>query len=379
MAQSGFASELALGLRTIHAASLLTKRVLRSLKNNVSAEAKADDSPVTIADFAAQALIIGALHAVYPDDSFVGEESAGALRRNEGLCESVWQLVQQAKNQKSEVQHAWGHDGDTTSREGELVIPETKEDMLDVIDLGTSDQTAKGRVWVLDPVDGTATFMQGHQYAVCLCLLVDGVQQVGVIGCPNLKLNTDGPLGQTRIHEDQVDEEGYGVVLSAVKGQGTWVRSMSAMGLGEAKQIKHEAIVKNVQELNFVEATIGKTTLSQAEHGAVAEHLGAQWPGTVIWSQQMKHVALALGATDVMLRLPKNKERFTHIWDHAGGHLLFQETGVTVKDIEGGEIDYAQGRRILGDRNYGMVAARANVFDQVMEGVNTVLGRRTRS
>ena len=87
--QDSYAAELSLALAVVHNASTLTKSVLRSLKNNVSAETKADDSPVTIADFAAQALLISAIHSVYPDDAFLGEESADALRSNDALADRV--------------------------------------------------------------------------------------------------------------------------------------------------------------------------------------------------------------------------------------------------------------------------------------------------
>lgn len=373
-----YSDELSLALHAIHAASLLTKSVLRSLKNNVeSAQTKADDSPVTIADFAAQALIINAIHAVYPNDRFIGEESADELRQNDGLAERVWELVQRAQkaesDQKSELQHVPEHKGSAA-----LVFPASKDEMLNAIDLGTSNQSREGRVWTLDPVDGTATFMEGKQYAVCLCLLVDGVQQVGVTGCPSLQFDTQGPLGKSRIHEDQVDEAGYGVVLSAVKGYGAYVRSMHAKGLGDARLIQHSQSPKAMKDLDFVEVKLGKTSLSQEEHRAVAEQLGAKWPGTVIWSQQLKYVALALGATNVLVRFPKNKERYTYIWDHAGGILLAQEAGYIVQDFDGEEMDFGQGRKLLGDRNYGMVVAMPSVFDGVMQAVQEVLGRRAR-
>ncbi|KAF2256436.1 carbohydrate phosphatase [Trematosphaeria pertusa] len=376
-----YTEELSLALRVIHTASLLTKSVLRTLKNNVSAETKADDSPVTIADFAAQAVIISALRAAYPSDSFIGEESADQLRKNEDLAERVWQLVQRAndfsaagESRSSDVQHV--------QRLGEnmaLALPASKNEMLHVIDLGTSTQTAEGRVWVLDPVDGTATFMTGNQYAVCLCLLVDGVQQVGVIGAPNLAFDTRGLLGQSRIHEEQVDGPGYGVVLSAVRGDGTYIRAMHASGLGEARRTRHQQTArKELSALDFIETTIGKTSLSQTEHQDVANCLSAKWPGTLLWSQQMKYVALALGATDVMVRLPKGKDRYTYVWDHAGGQLLFQEAGGIVKDLDGGDIDFAQGRKIEGYRNFGMVAAMPWAFDKVHEAAREVMSRRTR-
>lgn len=385
MSSQPFAAELSLALSAVHNASILTKSVLRSLKNHVSAETKADDSPVTIADFAAQALLISAIHAVYPDDAFLGEESADALRDNAPLADRVWELVLQAK-----ALHAARSQSSATQGEREkqnasnapaaqtLVFPDSKEEMFELIDRGgKGTQTGRGRVWVMDPVDGTATFMQGQQYAVCLCLLVDGKQAVGVIGCPNLAFEVEGPLGQSRVHEDLVDEEGYGVVLSAVKGRGTYVRTMNESGWGHGRKVELSSLPeKKLEELNFVESTLGKTSLSQEEHKAVCEQLGAQWPGTVIWAQQVKHVALALGSTDVMVRIPKTADRFTCVWDHAGGHILYTEAGGVIQDFNGGAIDFAQGRHIAGERNYGMIAALPSVFEKVERAVKEVLARR---
>ncbi|KAF1970461.1 3',5'-bisphosphate nucleotidase-like protein [Bimuria novae-zelandiae CBS 107.79] len=369
-----YANELAAALHIVHAASILTKSVLRALQNNVAAETKADDSPVTIADFAAQALIISALHKLYPEDAFLGEESAAQLRENPALADRVWQLVQQSA-QSGDVQQVLQHEN--RNAPAASVFPASLEDMLNAIDRGTNADL-KGRVWVMDPVDGTATFMTGNQYAVCLCLLVDGVQQVGVIGCPNLKLDPSN-LGAIKVHEELVDESGLGVVLSAVRGQGTHVWRMLPDRLGESCKIdvRKGDGGKESSGLNFIEVTLGKTSLSQAEHEAVAEVLGAEWPGTVIWSQQMKYVALTLGATDVMLRLPLDKSRYTHVWDHAGGQLLFQEVGGIIRDIDGGSIDFSHGRRILGDKNYGMIATQPWAFDRVNEAVKQVLARRT--
>jgi 3'(2'), 5'-bisphosphate nucleotidase len=377
MAAQPYAAELALALRAVHNASLLTKSVLRSLSNNVSAETKADDSPVTIADFAAQALLISTLHAAFPTDAFLGEESAGALRENDALAERVWELVQRAQD----LAHA------STSANGEqqqqqqqqqpaLTFPTTKAQMLEAIDRGGSGETTHaGRVWVMDPVDGTATFMQGQQYAVCLCLLEAGTQRVGVIGCPNLAFDVSGPLGQ-RITEDAVDAHGFGVVVSAVAGQGTYVRRMLSDSLGAPRRVDLTSLpAKPTSSLDFVESTLGKTSLDQDAHAAVAATLGAPWPGTVIWAQQVKHVALALGATDVMVRIPRTKDRFTCVWDHAGGHLVFSEAGGVIRDFDGGDVDFAQGRLIKGERNYGMIAARPEHFDAVERAVRKVLRR----
>ncbi|KAF2491038.1 carbohydrate phosphatase [Lophium mytilinum] len=358
-----YTPDLHLALRTVHRATLLTKSILRLLNNSIAAETKPDASPVTIADFAAQCLIIAALRAHHPADSFVGEESAAALRANPALREAVWALVSSAS---SEALTGLG-EGDGEGVEA-LAVPQTMEEMLDVIDVGLGEQTKEGRVWVLDPVDGTATFMKGQQYVVALALLVDGVQKVGVLAAPNLRwdVRAGGGAGQ-KIHEDLVDGEGWGVVLSAVEGEGAWVRRVEEEGYGEAVRIGVDDRERRLEELDFVEAAPGSTTLSQESHRRVAEGLGAKWPGTQLWSQQMKYVALSLGAVDVMLRIPKTKDRFTQVWDHAGGQLIFQETGGKIQDLNGGAIDLAQGRKLKGERNFGMIAARPWCWEKVNE------------
>ncbi|UZP44362.1 hypothetical protein NXS19_012174 [Fusarium pseudograminearum] len=73
-------------------ASILTKRV----QSTVSGISKADDSPVTAADFAAQAVLISALRKAFPGDAFVGEEDSSALREDDALKQRVWELASNA-------------------------------------------------------------------------------------------------------------------------------------------------------------------------------------------------------------------------------------------------------------------------------------------
>lgn len=85
------------------------------------------------------------------------------------------------------------------------------EHMLALIDAGNSAGGAKGRIWALDPIDGTKGFLRGGQYAVCLGLMVDGEVVVGVLGCPNLPVDVKQPEGAK------------GVLFSAVKGEGATI------------------------------------------------------------------------------------------------------------------------------------------------------------
>ena len=73
------------------------------------------------------------------------------------------------------------------------------------------------RMWTLDPIDGTKGFLGGRQYVLALALIVDGVVQLAVIGCPRLSL-VPVPGGDVRIDE-QAFERRY-------SDRGPWSRSM---------------------------------------------------------------------------------------------------------------------------------------------------------
>lgn len=100
-----------------------------------------------------------------------------------------------------------------------------------MIDLGAGSDAGRGRVWVLDPVDGTASFLRGDQYAICLALLEDGREKVGVLGYPNLSFeglfSQNLPGRRRRIHERRVDKDGLGWMVSAVLEHGVFMRHMS--------------------------------------------------------------------------------------------------------------------------------------------------------
>lgn len=63
-------------------------------------------------------------------------------------------------------------------------------------------------MWTLDPIDGTKGFLRGEQYAVCLALIIDAEVKLGVIGCPNLPVDSSKPDGPR------------GCLFVAVRGQG---------------------------------------------------------------------------------------------------------------------------------------------------------------
>ncbi|KAF1985282.1 myo-inositol-1-monophosphatase [Aulographum hederae CBS 113979] len=347
---SPYEAELRLALLTVQRAALLTKALLNSIDKG--AMEKSDDTPVTIADLGAQALLISALHSAFPSDSFVGEESATMLREDPALCDRVWNLVESTHLEDAEA-------------DAELARPKTKEELLDLIDLGTSSgKTNRGRIWVMDPIDGTATYMRGEQYAVCLCLLVDGTQEVAVLGCPNLDV-TSGPICEASVPKPGVD----GVILSAVRGRGAFIGPLTAGRLPQPTKIEQRKSIQDWSKAIMVES-LNSSSMDQEKCRKVAEELGVKQQPIDLWSTQLKYVALAVGGHDFMLRIPKDAWHRSCVWDHAGGDLIYQESGGKVTDMSGNPVNHGAGRRLYD--NCGNVCAPEGSHHIILETVEKV-------
>ena len=162
--------ELAVAIDAVRAASRVCREVQRRL---ITAETlqKKDKSPVTVADFASQAIVCERLARELPDDPIVGEEDAAELRDDA-----------QATLRNSVVERV----------QGEVPGSPGEDEVLDWIDRGGADASTD-RYWTLDPIDGTKGFLRGEQYAVALGLIERGEVVLGVLGCPNLA--HDGEAG----------------------------------------------------------------------------------------------------------------------------------------------------------------------------------------
>jgi 3'(2'), 5'-bisphosphate nucleotidase len=351
-----YEKELEVALLAVQRASIVTKTVYSS--HSKGTLSKSDSSPVTIGDFGAQALIIASIKHAFPQDEVVGEEDADDLRKNEQERKLVWDLVQAAKLDDSAAEDKIG---------GPI---KSVDDMLTALDSGRSNGGRSGRIWALDPIDGTKGFLRGGQYAVCLALMVDGVPTVGVIGCPNLPIDDQAPLdSSTGVDAD--DKEGKGVLFGAVKGEGATSRPLSAGALQDSKKITMKA-VPDVSQATFCESVEAGHS-SHGDNAAIASKLGIT-KSSVRMDSQAKYASIARGAGDIYLRLPVSKSYEEKIWDHAAGVVLVQEAGGEVTDAWGKPLDFGIGRTLK--ENKGVVAAPKDVFPQVIKVVKEVLGAK---
>ena len=353
---ASYSKELEVAQLAVQRATLLTKKVFHEkAKGTIS---KDDASPVTIGDFGAQALIIHAIKKNFPDDQVVGEEEASTVRDDQKLRDQIWGLVDGAKLNDSEAEKVLG---------GPI---ELLDAMLDAIDAGNSAGGNKGRIWALDPIDGTKGFLRGGQYAVCLALMVDGDVKVGVLGCPNLPVDDSAPL-TAESGVDQTDAEGKGVLFAAVAGQGATSRPLGTAGLGKSQAIQMKP-VKDLTQATFCESVEAGHS-SHGDQFAIASKLGVTKP-SVRMDSQAKYGSIARGAGDIYLRLPVSATYQEKIWDHAAGDLIVREAGGQVTDTLGRRLDFSKGRTLA--ENKGVVAAPSAVHGQVLEAVKEVLSKK---
>jgi 3'(2'), 5'-bisphosphate nucleotidase len=315
--------ELNIAIEAARTAGLLCENVRRGEVGE--ALEKDDRSPVTVADFGAQALICQRLRSEFPDDPVVAEENSNALRTPEG-AETLAKVVAYVQM-------------DTAST--------TAEDIMAWIDHGGGEVAR--RYWTLDPIDGTKGFLRKDQYAVALALIEDWEVKVGVLVCPQLPLHPGDSDGER------------GVLFSAVRGQGTEAQGF-ASGHPTRIEVAKGTDPRTFRMVESVESAHGNHALQESV--AAAAGIGAE---PVRMDSQAKYGAVARGQASLYLRLPspKTPDYRERIWDHAAGALIVEEAGGRVTDVKGNALDYRSGRRMKNNR--GVVVSNGRIHARVLQ------------
>ncbi len=327
MSKIDFEVELAAAVRAVRDAA----RVCQSVQSNLVTAAtleKKDRSPVTVADFASQALVCSSLLENSQIHAVVGEEDAAELR--EAGAETTRDKV---------VEHVRNVRGASISA----------DQALDWIDVGgvTPDGSLE-RYWTLDPIDGTKGFLRGEQYAIALGLIEHGRVVAGVLGCPNLP----GPDGQ------------LGCLLSAARGQGAQTRPLAGEAVAGARTIRVSDITTTAAA-RFCES-VESGHSDQDQSAQIAADLGiTEEPVRV--DSQAKYAIVAQGEAQIYLRLPTRKDYQEKIWDHAAGLIVVEEAGGRITDIRGDDLDFGHGRTLVN--NSGVIGTNGPIHDAVLAAV----------
>jgi histidinol-phosphatase len=230
----------------------------RHFQGSFVAERKADNSFVTIADREAEAYLRARIAEAFPDDSILGEE------------------------------------------EGEQP--------------GSSN-----RRWILDPIDGTYSFVHGVPlYGVLIGLELDGEPVLGAVNLP-----------------------GLAELVYAARGLGCFWN-------GEAARVSSTSSID--------QALLLSTDFGVCERygfGQAAESLQQQVHARRTWGDAYGHVLVATGRADIML------DPVMNVWDCAALLPIVEEAGGTFTDWNGT-------RTIHGGN---AISTNGRLFNRVMETV----------
>ena len=377
-----------------------------STSTSIETISKKDASPVTVGDFASQALALKILHDEYPCDMYIAEEGSEALQNDEGLLDTVWDAVNHV------------HEG----------LMSSKEQLMHAIDYGQGiddeernndnrDQqstTVKRKVWCLDPIDGTKGFLRGRieggQYCIALALIEDGGPVISVLGCPNLPLPSNTPATETVPYglwsEEEVEDaeqsqtmfsQSRGCLFVAVHGNGCyevplhliekcarghelsdkeaagmWTRLHVTPNGGTAKSLTQSTFCLGV-ERGFSDPKGTVLKIAQMIHGPdslITDSDGIQdIKNSMRLDGQGKYGLLARGDAEYFLRLPK-AGYIDWVWDVAAGYLVLKEAGGTMTDVHGISIDFSEigveRRAKLPDHVKGILGSCGGVFHEAL-------------
>lgn len=290
---------------------------------------KNDKSPVTVADFAAQAVVTHVLSTQLGEFNMVGEESSAELRDEEQS--SLRDAIVAA------VKTVWTDANSQT--------------VLDAIDLGNHDASAN-IYWTLDPVDGTKGFLRGGQYAISLALIENGEVTLGVLGCPNLSASFDRAFD---------DPDVQGMIYLAVKDQGCFAVDASG-SFEDAIKVspdQNDSLIRICESVEAAHSKHDDTAKIVAELGGAGE--------SARLDSQCKYAVVARGQADAYLRLPTRADYVENIWDHAAGKLIAEEAGMIVSDITGAPLDFAWGTGL--QKNRGVICASAKYHAAIIQAI----------
>lgn len=293
---------------------------------------KEDKSPVTVADFAAQALIIGEILKQFPNDKFVAEEDSSSLMTDEG--EKIRRKI-------------FGY-------LSEYVPGLTEDNMINTIDRGNFAGGKEGRFWTLDPIDGTKGFIRHDQYAIALALIEEGKVVMGVMGCPSLY----------SFNEETKKRNGF--IFHAVEGQGAYSRPIKEERVEQRISVSR---ISDVTDASFCES-VESAHSSHEDAIKIAGMLGVNKDPIRIDSQ-CKYAVIARGEASIYLRLPTKSTYVENIWDHAAGCLIVEEAGGKVTDCHGERLDFSLGAKLKN--NTGIVGTNGIIHEKVIEAVSKVI------
>lgn len=287
--------------------------------------------PVTVADYASQALIGHALAANFPDDAVLSEE------RSEEF------MLLLTDHQRALVQQF------ITDALGGYIF---EEQVCAWLDFGKQKQAE--RTWVVDPMDGTKGFLRHQHYCVAIGLLIDDQPVMGVLASPAF-YGDDVPGG------DGPDDPG--ALTYARWGAGAYTESLA----GEPPQPVQVSRVIDPRAATLL-TSYESAHLDSGLVTGVEQRLGRgpDAPRRRLDCQD-KYAMIALGHGDVYIRATPDPAYREKPWDHAAGYAIVTEAGGRVTDLRGQPLDWSAGTRLVN--NQGVLVSNRFLHDTILEAI----------
>lgn len=324
-----FETERTIASRAVLKACRLCERIRSSLSSEGSI-LKKDSTPVTVADFASQALINLELMSSsnYP---IMAEEDGSAL------------LSQDYKHVKLRV----------LEYVKEIYPGLSEEQMMTAVSRSDHKGGSSGRFWTLDPIDGTKGFLRNEQYAIALALIEDGKVVLGILGCPNLPLDLKHPDAQK------------GCLFIAVRGAGAVVRALD-------NPDERPVAVTDIDDPRqaIVCESVESSHSSQTDSAKIREILNIQSP-PIRMDSQCKYGLIARGDSSIYLRIPTSSGYKEKVWDHSAGWIIVEEAGGRVTDSFGNPVDFSVGRQL--EHNRGIFATNGKLHTKILNAFERIL------
>lgn len=314
-----YAEEKKVAIAAVVSAAKLCEQVRQS--HFLASMDKADRTPITIADFGAQAVICRAIAGSFPADAIVAEEDTALLKQPE-MRQRFVEVTNLVKT----------------------FIPSATEDAVAAwIERGNG--SVGSRFWTLDPIDGTKGFLRGDQYAIAIALIEAGEVKLGILACPALAIESIG---------------GAGVIFAAVRGQGTQVMPLDC---SNSKPV--QVLTANDHAYFRLAESVESGHGDPERQRAVAKAINLTMP-SLRMDSQAKYGAIACGQAALYLRLPwvQVANYQENIWDHAAGAIVVEEAGGRVTDMEGRPLDFATGSKLINNR--GIVVSNGTLHEAVL-------------
>lgn len=197
------------------------------------------------------------------------------------------------------------------------------------------------RYWCVDPLDGTQSFIDGHQdYSINIGLIEDGRAVFGVLGLPGL------------------DE----LYIGGEAANGVWQGSCN--GEGDFSQIEHQSPAENPI------VAVSRSSNGSPMQGVLAAITSStgQSPEVIPAGGASKFAMLATQTVDIYPRFGRSM-----IWDTAAGDALLSHFDIHLGLLEGGQLS---GERLTyGGRHHQHSMANPHFIAALPQWLTMLKGR----